>query len=419
MSTIEQVKDQANTLFVELSEDIVVDLTLPTLDLDLSLNLPTFTSNGDLDGAIPELNITALTDGSIDGTGAFDRLMKAASLHLGTQYDKGRITATEYAKAYTEICIAVLAQAQEFVTAGMNAIWQARLIRAQTQLVEFQKEALRMEAQTKMLEAARTKIDLANAIINAAKTKGEMVSIKMDLANSFQSIQESEGKVLLVSEQVDTQRAQTKETLKDGTPVLGLAGKEKDLKEAQVVTATEQIDIQRAQTKETTLNGDAISGVLGKEIELKDEQILTQIKSRELVSEQIDTQRAQTKTTTLAGTPIGGIAGKELLVKTAQITLTENQSTLVGEQYETQRAQARGNLSTGEAVGGLLGAQTALYIQQKKSYEDDAKTKVVKMMMDSWTARKTIDEGVAVPATVDVAAINTSMGNLRTSVGVG
>ena len=411
MSTPTEVKDLALLFYSQLSEDLQIDLTIPNLDLDFELNLPTFSDPTDLGGPIADLSISALTDGNIDGTGAFDQLMAAAARHLQKQYDENRITATDYARAYTEICVAVLAQAQEFVTAGMNAVWQARLIRAQTQVAMLQREGLRMEAQTKKVELVRAKIDLMNAIVSAAKAQGEMVAVKMELPKTYQEIQTAEGQATLVSEQVDTARAQTKETLKDGTPVLGIAGKEKDLREAQVALTTEQIDTARGATKLTTLNGDPISGSIAKDMELKEEQIQTQVQQRELILEQIDTQRASTKDTLKAGGPIMGITAQDKLVKTAQVKL-------VNEQYETQHAQTRGTLSGGETVGGLLGAQTALYVQQKKSYIDDSKTKVVKMMMDSWTARKTIDEGVAVPTQIDTAAIDTSMANLRNSVDI-
>ena len=82
---------------------------------------------------------------------------------------------------------------------------------------------------------------------------------------------------------------------------------------------------------------------------------------------------------------------------------------LVREQYESQRGQARGTISTGETIGGLIGAQTALYNQQVTSYKRDGEFKAIKMLMDTWTARKTIDEGVAVPVNIDVPAINAAL----------
>lgn len=411
MSTIPQVITNVEELVAGLKENLDVDFSVTIPVLDFSLNLPSFDNSSELSGAISDFSIAALTDGNVEGDGAFDKLMKAASAHLRVQLDAGRIMATDYAKAYTEIMIAVLAQAQEFVTGGMNAVWQGRLLRAQAQLAEYQKEALRMEAQTKMLEAARTKVDLAAAQVNAYRAEAQMIETKMGLANTYQIIQESEGKAELTLEQIDTQRAQTKETLKNGTPVLGIAGKEKDLKESQVALTTEQIDTARGATKTTTLSGDPISGTIAKDIEVKNAQMELTLTQVELTGEQIDSARAATKDTLKGGGAIQGITAQDKLVKTAQVKL-------VNEQYETQRAQTRGTLSGGEVVAGLLGAQTALYVQQKKSYIDDSKTKVVKMMMDTWTARKTIDEGVAVPTQIDTAAIDTSMANLRAAVDI-
>ena len=106
---------------------------------------------------------------------------------------------------------------------------------------------------------------------------------------------------------------------------------------------------------------------------------------------------------------MSGLAAKEKLLKDAQ-------AKLVGEQYESQRAQTRGNLSTGETVVGLLGAQISLYNQQVTSYKRDAESKGLKMLLDTWTARKTIDDGVEVPTAIDTTALNSMVTNFRTNL---
>lgn len=256
-------------------------------------------------------------------------------------------------------------------------------------------------------------------------------------------------KIEVALEELDTTRANTKETLRDGlTPVAGMVAIEKNLKEANILQVTnqadllkEQFEVARAQTKDTLSDGSAIAGLVllekqtrqsamllaGEQYEIARAQIrdslstgglfaglvavekLNKAAQNALLNEQVDAQRANTKDTLVGGAAITGLAAKEKLLKDAQYKL-------VLEQFETQRGQTRGTLSTGELVLGLVGAQTGLYQQQVVSYKRDAESKGVKMLLDTWTARKTIDEAVAVPVAIDTAALQTIVTNFRTNL---
>lgn len=74
------------------------------------------------------------------------------------------------------------------------------------------------------------------------------------------------------------------------------------------------------------------------------------------------------------------------------------QVALSKEQMEAQRAQTMDIRSDEETeVTGVLGMQKALYSQQIESYQEDVKHKNTKMILDTWIARKTIDESIAPP----------------------
>lgn len=118
-----------------------------------------------------------------------------------------------------------------------------------------------------------------------------------------------------------------------------------------------------------------------------------------LTGEQYETQRAQTRETNSEGGAIGGIMQYEKALKRAQ-------SMLVEEQYESQRGQSRDTNSDDEPIEGLIGAQRDLYKKQTWAYQRDGEAKFLKMLMDTWTARKTIDEGVAVPDEIDTDKID-------------
>ena len=67
-----------------------------------------------------QIEITDLTNGynvnqEWQGTGVFDKLMSAVNKNIEIQYQKGRITGSDYAQVYTQSLQATLQQAVEFL----------------------------------------------------------------------------------------------------------------------------------------------------------------------------------------------------------------------------------------------------------------------------------------------------------------
>ena len=104
---------------------------------------------------------------------------------------------------------------------------------------------------------------------------------------------------------------------------------------------------------------------------------------------------------------------QELLNQQKQLELMEEQLMLLREQMESQRAQTLDLRSDGAAVAGLIRAQKNLYLQQIDSYKRDAETKLGKMLIDTWTTQKTVDEGLTAPSQVNNASLDTLIANLR------
>lgn len=88
------------------------------------------------------LNVSDITTGTIDGTGTFDVLMKAVSLHLQREYSANRITGDVYAKAYIEIMNNTLAQATQYIVAAFQASTNEDLIKAQIDQIRAQIELI-------------------------------------------------------------------------------------------------------------------------------------------------------------------------------------------------------------------------------------------------------------------------------------
>lgn len=95
------------------------------------------------------LDITDITTGEINGTGAFDVLMKTVFLHLQREYEAGRITGDAYAKAYIEIMNNTLAQAAQYVVSSYQASANDELIAAQIRKIN--KDIEMVDEQMKLL----------------------------------------------------------------------------------------------------------------------------------------------------------------------------------------------------------------------------------------------------------------------------
>ena len=98
-------------------------------------------------------------------------------------------------------------------------------------------------------------------------------------------------------------------------------------------------------------------------------------------------------------------ADKQLELLEKQIELQQAQSDLARQKIKTEIAQIADTVD-GVAVTGVIGAQVALYKQQTTSYKRDSEQKVMKTLLDTWMTRKTIDDGVEVPVTLDTASLD-------------
>lgn len=269
-----------------------------------------------------------------------------------------------------------------------------------TGILGKQKSLIDAQMQTQKEELDTARANTKDTLLDGTPVSG-LVALEKSIKEATMVHMEQQG--LLVKEQVEIAHAQVADTQTDGmTAYKGLLKLDKEIKEGQMELTREQVEAARAQTQDTLTTGGPILGLVGIEKMIKTAQKL-------LMEEQVDAQRASTKDTLTAGGPIKGMTAVEKDLKQAQ-------SKYVLEQYETQRGQTRGTLSTGETVIGLVGAQTKLYEQQIVSYKRDAESKGVKMLLDTWTARKTIDDGVAVPANIDTAAINSALAKYTTNL---
>jgi hypothetical protein len=256
-------------------------LTGETFDIpDVDLSLPEYQAPDTTSIAVPDALTNAdLTEKLVGGSGTFDVVMDSILAHLKGEFDKNRITGSEYTKAFIAATEAALSNSVQFLLnrdqsywTALNAQIQAQI--AQTHLVKsrveletskVQLEAVRLQAAAEKANFALTKLKLATESVAYDAAKYNVTSIlpaqlaKLNAENTLigkqgtltdkqgslvdkQSDQITQeltlypAKLTLIKEQGEAQRAQTMDKRSDNTNVVGYIGKQKDLLAQQITS---------------------------------------------------------------------------------------------------------------------------------------------------------------------------------------
>ena len=219
---------EANRLLEELTKGD--DFTLP----DIDMSGPEWDIPGGDDspifGAIDKISNESLTTREVGGSGTFDALMESAHNHLKAEFKANRITGGEYTKAYIAMMESCMSNAVQFLLGRDQAYWAAAL--AQIQAV------------TARVTLATSKAQFVLAKIQALSAKSEYALTKMKIATEsetycaalFNVNQMLPQQLKLITEQTESQRAQTLDTRTDGTVVKGSVGKQKELYSQQITS---------------------------------------------------------------------------------------------------------------------------------------------------------------------------------------
>ena len=219
---------EANRLLDELTKGD--DFTLPDIDMSgPEWDIP----GGDgspIFGAITKITNESLTTREVGGSGTFDALMESAHNHLKAEFKANRITGGEYTKAYIAMMESCMSNAVQFLLGRDQAYWAAAL--AQIQAV------------TARVTLATSKAQYVLAKIQALSAKSEYALTKIKIATEsetycaalFNVSQMLPQQLKLITEQTESQRAQTLDTRTDGTVVKGSVGKQKELYSQQITS---------------------------------------------------------------------------------------------------------------------------------------------------------------------------------------
>lgn len=325
------VDTEANSLIGTVTAD--VNLTLPIVNLDDPLfRVPVDASSAMYQGLV-KISNADLTTGAVGGSGTFDILMASVSAHLKAEYEKGRITGSEYTRAYIELTQGAMAQAVSFLLGREQSFWEAQ----KSQIM----------AVTAQVQLAQTKVTLVQTLYetNLARANYGLTKLKMASESQAFCINKFNLESTLPAQLalLEVQRGQGQYTLDNIMP---------EQKNASIAQ-TSLLNVQKA---------------------------TTQYQLDALIPQQVAQAMAQAQGETF---------------KTNNILPTQNK--LLMEQAETQRAQTLDIRSDGANVGGVLQKQKDLYAQQTSSYLRDSEIKAAKLFTDAWITQKTIDEGLEAP----------------------
>lgn len=255
------VETRAQTIFDDLKSGIVV----PPLDLE------------DPDFVIPDLDpilgddakpkLEWLVTGTVEGDGAFEKIMAGYRSHLDREYESGKISGDQFTKMYLELLTSALGSGMQFILSKDQVYWQSVAAQAAAQRAQIEVVQARIQAET-------AKMQLLTARRQAELMEAQYVQTLVGIGQVDANYELVRRQITLAEEQYDAARAQTKNTLADGlTPIQGLVAKQIEMTTEQIELVKEQVESARAQTLDTRTDSGPINGYIGKQKNLLTEQV--------------------------------------------------------------------------------------------------------------------------------------------------
>ena len=192
------------------------------------------------------LDITKLTECTLEGSGVLDKLLYTARVHLQDEFQQGRITGKEYSNAYIAIYDRMVQSAIAYTLAAEKAPYEIAQLEAQTALTEEQRKQVEEETRYRL--------------------PAEIQQIQAQTALTTQQKANLEADRLNIPKQGELIDAQVIATLREGA-----------LKEKQILLAEK----------------DAL--LRDKELSIKEQQLLIAAQELLLKAEEIEVAKSQAK----------------------------------------------------------------------------------------------------------------------------
>lgn len=103
---------------------------------------------------IAPVTVDDITQGSVTGTGIFDKLMATVAAQLQAEFQADRITKSDYGQVYVSALNNTLGQAIQFLLTKDQAALQAATLAAQYEKIALEKDILELQKQQLTLQLA-------------------------------------------------------------------------------------------------------------------------------------------------------------------------------------------------------------------------------------------------------------------------
>lgn len=104
---------------------------------------------------IAPVTVDDITQGSVTGTGIFDKLMATVAAQLQAEFQADRITKSDYGQVYVSALNNTLGQAIQFLLTKDQAALQAATLAAQYEKIALEKDVLELQKQQLTLQLAQ------------------------------------------------------------------------------------------------------------------------------------------------------------------------------------------------------------------------------------------------------------------------
>lgn len=174
------------------------------------------------------ITLDDLTQAKVDGTGAFDTLMRSMVGHLELEFNKGRLRGADYANVYLNSLTPVLQNSVVFLLQKDEAANKALLVEAQVRLTEVQIRLAEAELERELINKQLIEAQVAKLkaeTINVGQQLNNLLAEECVLKSQFDINKSQNLQVVaqtsLVTQKVATEKAQTSGIAIEPTSVIG------------------------------------------------------------------------------------------------------------------------------------------------------------------------------------------------------
>jgi hypothetical protein len=424
----------ADTLAGNLFNNLTVgtDFTLPAVDLSGAEFQAPASLNNPLYETFNRLTESDLTSRTVGGTGLFDGLMETVSAHLKGEFDKGRITGSEYSAAYIALTQTAMGNAVQYLLNREQSYWQAQVAQKQAQGAEIE------------LVTQRVNLEIAKANLAGTRKQADLIAAQYALAKLQLSTEDA--RYCQIQAQTEQLTAQTAQVTYTTTNLLPAQLGQTTAQTAQITKETDKstyeltyilpAQLDRLTSETARLDYEVLS-LLPAELARTNKQIdnitadislstankdgilynTANILPAQKAGIEADTSVKNYQLTTQLPAQVAGVT-EDTRGKAYNVDfILPAQLELLREQMEARRADTMDTRSDGiTPVTGSIGKQKELQEQQVNSYKRDSEQKVAKMLLDTWTVQKSMDEGLTAPISLRDPNIDSVMDHIRTQL---